>query len=188
MMMPTMVRMDEAEVLTIVAAQLMSGMEAAAEIARDAERDAWRDALACLHDATRHIAEGEPIDPLHDEERNIVVDADVIEMNDVRMIDRGSEACLFDEHAADTRITRELWRHGLHRVEGVGLAQWMSKPNRAHAPFAEHLHELVPTDPLAVRDTAHLPNGDVYRASRQAFPPLLEGTRSFPYVGCGRRL
>src|SRR5206468_3519984 len=98
------------------------------------------------------------IDPFHDEERNIVMNADVIEVNDVRVLEGRRERRLLHEHRAHPRVARELRRHGLHRKERIRIVVWMGEPDRAHAPFSEHLHELVSTDPLAVRDTAHLPN------------------------------
>ena len=148
----------------------MGRRQGAGHLRGQARRLAGRERAAAPEDRGDVLA----VDPLHDDERALLVDAVVVDGDDVRMVERGGSLRLLAEPAAELRVAPVLGTEELDGNVAVQLGV-MGPVDGGHATLAQELHEAIAApehasdirqdDPLVMR-----PVGPSYRTEPGARP------------------
>jgi hypothetical protein len=112
------------------------------EPVEDAIEDAERPRDGQRRVTTEHLREGVAVDPLHDDERGVLVRAHVVDRDHVRMLEPSRAAGLAEQASALRRVAEQLVADQLHG-DGTVEDTVVRGDHPRHPADAEHLAELV---------------------------------------------
>ena len=106
-----------------------------------ATRAAWRggERAVAAHDRGQVLT----VDELHDDERAVLVLAEVVDRDDVGVVERGGGQGLLAEAGAEVRIATVLGAEDLDRDVAIELGV-VGAVDAGHAPLPEELHQSIP--------------------------------------------
>jgi hypothetical protein len=149
----THVAMHEAEGRTIVAAELVDGVQTRTGLRHDSSRDrlGQRRATEYVEDHVERFA----VDPVHHEVEHVALLVQIMDLDDVGMAHLRRQRRLVEEHAFEVGIVGQERKHHLQRddlLETAAPAQ-PSGPHFRHAASADRNQQLVAAEDLPRRQT-----------------------------------
>ena len=117
----------------------VGGRQGAGDLRGDPGGLARRERPVPAHDRGQVL----PVDELHDDERAVLVLAEVVDGHDVGMVERGGGERLLAEARAEVRIATVLGAEDLDRDVAIELGV-VGAVDAGHAPLPEELHQPIP--------------------------------------------
>ena len=114
--------MDEIERVPARIPELVGDVKTAADVGDDPTQKRVREGVARFDDGAIKTGERIAVDPLHDEEGDVVLLAEIEDLRDVRVLDAGSDPRFVEEHPLELEIggvLREDCLYGDELLEAV---------------------------------------------------------------------
>ena len=114
-------------------------------VARGGERQPDGNGFLRLAAGARHLDQGAALDELHRHVELAFVGIELEDLGDVRVVEDGGDARLFEEHAHEVFFTADVGKNGLehHQLLEAGQARLVGQIDGAHATCGKATEHLV---------------------------------------------
>jgi hypothetical protein len=145
------IAVDDLQVLSFGAVQLMGGVQAREGVEADAQGDAERDTPTQRHRHLLHVGEGVALDVVHDEEDEVVLLAYVDDGDDIGVVDGRGDAGLVEKHVDKLVVLGEVRVHHLDGDQSPYPCptRRAREIHRGHAAGANLGDDVITPDPRA---------------------------------------